>query len=313
MRSFLLFLPSSLDFFSPACKENILAMAAESARLKNGFTLGEKLGKGSFGEVYIVFDANGAEYAAKFESRRSKDGKKRRRGPSQLEYESRVYEMLQGCKGIPKVFDFFTSGDYNVLILQKLGRSIQDVVEEQGGSLSMKVVLAIGTRVVKHLSFVHGLGLIHRDLKPQNMMLAADDGSHEVFLIDFGLSKRIIVDGKHIPYLEKGCGLTGTPRYASVSSHMGIEQSRRDDLESLVYIMLYLESGRLPWQGTRGERKERYKAILKKKRTISDAALAEGWPRRFLDFVTTVRSLRFSEKPDYKQLIQYLVEAHDSL
>ena len=285
---------------------------AKSLVLRNGMRVGPKLGKGSFGEVFIVLDAEDNEYAAKFESRRSEDGKKRRRGPSQLEYEHRVYEMLRGCKGIPKVFDFFTDNDYNVLILQKLGRSIQDVFEEQDGKLPMKVVLAIATRVLKHLSFIHGAGMIHRDLKPQNMMLGPE-GSREVFLIDFGLSKRVIVDGKHIPYFEKKSGLTGTPRYASVSSHMGIEQSRRDDLESLVYIMLYLESGRLPWQGTRGERKERYKKILKKKRTISDAALAEGWPRPFLDFVTAVRSLRFSEKPDYRQLIQYLIEAHDSL
>ena len=144
-------------------------------------------------------------------------------------------------------------------------------------------------------------------------MLSASP-NNEVYLIDFGLSKRIITaDGKHIPYFEKKGGLTGTPRYASVSSHMAIEQSRRDDLESLLYIMLFLKLGRLPWQGARGTKEERYKKILKKKRTISDAVLAEGWPHPFQDFVCDVRSLRFSEKPDYKKLQEYLVRAHDSL
>lgn len=282
-------------------------------QLKNGMVLQKRLGKGSFGEVYLATGEDGIEYAAKLEMRRTKDGK-RRRGPSQLDYEFRVYEMLKGCKGIPKIVKFFSDGDYNVLIMEKLGKSIQDVFEERG-PLPAKIVLALGARVLKHLQYIHGMGLIHRDLKPQNIMLGSEPSSREVYIIDFGLSKRVILeDGSHISYCENKGGLTGTPRYASVSSHMCIEQSRRDDLESLLYIMAFLRSGRLPWQGTRGERKERYKKILKKKRMISDVELSDGWPAPFFhDFVSTIRSLRFSEKPDYKHLLKLLLQAHDSI
>jgi serine/threonine protein kinase len=278
--------------------------------LKNGYRLGPKLGKGSFGEVYIALDDRDREFAAKLEARR--DGKRRRRGPSQLEYEFRVYEMLGGCSGVPNIHGFWNDGDYNVLIMDKLGKSVQDVMEDRGGKLETKVVLAIGARTLKHLEYIHGQGLIHRDLKPQNMMLSAE-ASNEIYIIDYGLSKRIIVDGVHVPYNERKGGLTGTPRYCSISSHMAIEQSRRDDLESLLYILIYLKNGSLPWQGTKGTKQERYKLILKQKRRVSDAKLAEGWPEPFLHFVTAVRSLRFSEKPDYEALQKYLIDAHDSL
>ena len=282
------------------------------------YVVGSKLGNGSFGEVYLVRGKKDRKpYAAKLESRRTKEGK-RRRGPSQLEFEFRIYQMLEGCRGTPKVHDFFThrtpdGGSFNVLIMDRLGRSIQDVLEQRGGKLPTKTALAIGARVLRHLQIIHGEGLIHRDLKPQNLMLA-EKAEKEVYLIDFGLAKRVIdADGVHIPYYEKGNGLTGTPRFASVSSHMGIEQSRRDDLESLIYIIIYLKKGRLPWQGTRGERKERYKKILKKKRTISDAKLAEGFPQPFQDFVKEIRSLRFKDEPPYNRLTEMLIDAHDEL
>ena len=279
--------------------------------LRYGYTLGSKLGKGSFGEVYNCTDAAGNEFAAKLEPRVVKG--KRRRGPSQLQYEYRVYQHLHGGSGIPRIWAFFTEGDYNIMIMDKLGKSIQDVVEERGGKLPMRVVLAIGARMIRHLRLIHSHGMVHRDLKPQNMMLA-DKKSSEVFLIDFGLSKKYLKrDGSHIPFNEDKGGLTGTPRYASLASHLGVEQGRKDDLESLMYILIFLKNGRLPWQGTRGEKAERYGQIMKMKKRISDDELAAGWPPKFKRFCFMIRNMTFEQQPDYDVLLRLLVDCHDDL
>ena len=134
---------------------------------------------------------------------------------------------------------------------------------------------------------------------------------HTIAIIDFGLSKRFEdpVTG-HIPYQTNKKGLTGTPRYTSVSSHIGAEQSRRDDLESLVYILCYLRSGSLPWQGIRGKTKQdKYDAIQRQKQNISDRRLATHFPPSFTKFVKIIRNLKFKERPPYSKLKQLLLKA----
>ena len=278
--------------------------------LRKGYTIQERLGRGSFGEVYTCTNQKGEALAAKLEERRSREGK-RRSGPSQLRYEQRVYKLLEGGSAVPRVYDFFTDGDYNVLVMDRLGKSIEDILQEQGGSLSTEVTLAIGIKLISALKHIHDRGIVHRDLKPQNMMLSKDTDSTQIFVIDFGLSKRFEdpVTG-HIPYQTNKRGLTGTPRYTSVSSHMGAEQSRRDDLESLVYILCYLRSGSLPWQGIRGKTKQdKYDAIKQRKQNISDRRLATNFPPSFVKFVKVIRNLKFKERPPYSRLTRLLLQA----
>lgn len=277
------------------------------------YKLGRKIGKGSFGEVYKCTDENGTAYAAKLEPRRING--RRRRGPSQLEYEFRVYSVLKGGDGIPNVLEFFVQDDYNVMIMRILGRSIQSVFERSRRNLSMDSVIAIGLRILSHLEFMHNRGMIHRDIKPQNILLGADSTDCQIYLIDFGLSKKYWTGGRHIPYRDGKRGLTGTPRYASINTHLGIEQSRRDDLESLGYVLIYLARGSLPWQGLKKDRRmrqNRHKNILEMKQRVTTAQLCDTLPRGIELYVSAVKKLKFEEKPPYDELYGFLSSAYDA-
>lgn len=134
--------------------------------------------------------------------------------------------------------------------------------------------------------------------------------ANRVNAIDFGLAKKYW-DQKHIPYCENK-SLTGTARYASINTHLGVEQSRRDDLESLGYVLIYFCHGRLPWQGLKGAtKKQKYDRIMEKKMTVSTKTLCEGLPDEFATFLDYTRKLRFDETPDYGSLRKLFQDLFD--
>ena len=145
---------------------------------------------------------------------------------------------------------------------------------------------------------------IHRDIKPDNFLMGLGRRSNVVYIIDFGLAKRYR-DPKthvHIMYRENK-HLTGTPRYASINNHLGIEQSRRDDLESLGYVFMYFLRGSLPWQGLRANtKKQKYQKIMEKKMATPIDLLCKGFPDEFRIYFEYCRALRFADKPDYSYL-----------
>ncbi len=275
------------------------------------YRLQQKVGKGSFGEVFQCTKGN-QKFAAKLEPRRKKG--RRRRGPSQLEYENRVYGILKGGAGIPAIEAFFVQDDYNVMIMKLLGKSIQSVFESSGRNIPLVSVIAIGLRILSHLSYVHSKGFIHRDIKPQNIMLSAKATDPQIYLIDFGLSKRFWADGKHIPYKDRKHGLTGTPRYCSINAMLGVEQSRRDDLESLGYVIIYLATqGKLPWMGMSREKGDsKHQKILQTKQNVSNQELCAGLPKGIYDYMTTVKRLKFDERPPYDTLYDMLLSAYEA-
>lgn len=140
--------------------------------------------------------------------------------------------------------------------------------------------------------------MIHRDIKPDNFLLGTGKNKKTVYLIDYGICKR--QTNEHIEFKD-GKPLIGTPRYASINSHFGVELSRRDDLESLAYCIIYLWTGSLPWQGisARNE-KDKQRKILEMKMVISEEELFDKIPDEFIKFYSYVKSLKFTDKPDYK-------------
>ena len=133
------------------------------------------------------------------------------------------------------------------MVIELLGPSFEDMFAYCGRKLSLKTVLLLADQLLSRIETMHKKGYIHRDLKPENILMGLEDHASTVFLIDYGLAKKWkMPNGEHIP-IREGKSLTGTARYASAATHLGIEQSRRDDLEGAGYVLLYLLKGELPW------------------------------------------------------------------
>ncbi|ORZ23247.1 kinase-like domain-containing protein [Absidia repens] len=274
-----------------------MSLEGQGIRIGNKYKLGKKIGAGSFGEIYLGNNIMTCEdVAVKMESIRA--------AHPQLEYEARVYKTLAGGVGIPFVRWYGKEAEHNVLVMDLLGPSMEDLFNFCKRRFSLKTVLLLADQLLSRVEYVHSKGFIHRDIKPDNFLMGIAKRGNQVNMIDFGLAKRFRdpKSNQHIPYRENK-NLTGTPRYASVNTHLGIEQSRRDDLESLGYILVYFCRGQLPWQGIRARtKKEKYDKIMEKKMITSADALCRGLHQEFVIYLNYVRSLRFDDKPDYSYL-----------
>ncbi|KAJ6658937.1 hypothetical protein lerEdw1_019574 [Lerista edwardsae] len=269
--------------------------------------------------------ATGEEVAIKLECVKTKH--------PQLHIESKFYKMMQGGVGIPSIKWCGAEGDYNVMVMELLGPSLEDLFNFCSRKFSLKTVLLLADQMISRIEYIHSKNFIHRDVKPDNFLMGLGKKGNLVYIIDFGLAKkyRDARTHQHIPYRENK-NLTGTARYASINTHLGIEQSRRDDLESLGYVLMYFNLGSLPWQGLKAATKrQKYERISEKKMSTPIEVLCKGYPCKFVcvcvcvcvcahmcsDFNTQrvcipefstylnfCRSLRFDDKPDYSYLRQ---------
>jgi serine/threonine protein kinase len=263
-------------------------------RVGSKYRLKKRIGAGSFGEIYAGENVLTREdVAIKLESVQT-------RSP-QLHTEFKLYKILSGGTGIPRIDWYGVEGDYNVMVMELLGKSIEDLFVAAQRQFSLKTVLMLADQMLTRIEYVHSKGMIHRDIKPDNFVIGLGRRANLMYVIDLGLSKKYR-DPKtlqHIPFRE-GKSLTGTARYTSVNTHLGIEQSRRDDIEALGYIFIYLLRGSLPWQGLRAEnRKQKYEAISECKISTSIEVLCQGLPQEFALFLTEVRRLDFQDRPNY--------------
>ncbi len=271
------------------------------------FELGERIGAGSFGIIFKGYDMKyKRNVALKLESVELVY--------SQLHYEYIVYKKLVGTRGIPDVYAYIPGyqlsyGKFNILVMQLLGPSLEDLFQRCNCKFSLKTTLQLAVQLMEIIENIHNKSFLHRDMKPDNFLF--DPIKKQIYIVDFGLAKQYR-DSKthvHIPYREHK-SLIGTPRYASINTHLGIQNSRRDDLESLDYILLYFLRGSLPWQGFKARTKlQKYQKIMEKKLATPIELIHNNLPNELHEFATYARSLRFADKPDYTYLIQLFKQA----
>ncbi|OWM73420.1 casein kinase 1-like protein HD16 isoform X2 [Punica granatum] len=268
-----------------------------------------KLGKGGFGQVFVGRRANGGneratgagalEVALKFEHRNSKGCNY---GPP---YEWQVYTALGGSHGVPKVHYKGRQGDYYVMVMDMLGPSLWDVWNTSGQAMSSEMVACIAVEALSILERMHARGYVHGDVKPENFLLGQPSTAQEkkLFLVDLGLATkwRDGASGHHVEYDQHPDMFRGTVRYASVHAHLGRTASRRDDLESLAYTLIFLHRGRLPWQGYQGDNKSFL--VCKKKMATSPEMLCCFCPSPLKQFLEIVVNMKFDEEPNYSKLI----------
>ncbi|KAF8756965.1 kinase-like protein [Rhizoctonia solani] len=241
------------------------------------YQVGKKIGEGSFGVVFEGTNMlNNQTVAIKFEPRKS--------DAPQLRDEWRSYRMLAGSPGIPQVYHFGAEGLHNVLVIDLFGPNLEDLFDMCGRRFSLKTVCLAARQMITRVQTIHEKNLIYRDIKPDNFLigLPGTRTANVIHMIDFGMAKlwRDPKTKQHIPYRERK-SLSGTARYMSINTHLGREQSRRDDLEGLGHVFMYFLRGGLPWQGLKAAtNKQKYEKIGEKKQTTAVAELCAGFPRR---------------------------------
>ncbi|KAF2759810.1 kinase-like protein [Pseudovirgaria hyperparasitica] len=270
------------------------------------YRVGKKIGEGSFGVIFEGTNLlNQQQVAIKFEPRKS--------DAPQLRDEYRTYKILVGCPGIPNVYYFGQEGLHNILVIDLLGPSLEDLFDHCNRRFSIKTVVMVAKQMLSRVQTIHEKNLIYRDIKPDNFLIGrpGSKAANVIHVVDFGMAKqyRDPKTKQHIPYRERK-SLSGTARYMSINTHLGREQSRRDDLEALGHVFMYFLRGGLPWQGLKAAtNKQKYEKIGEKKQTTAIKELCDGFPEELNKYLSYVRNLGFEDTPDYDYLRELFTQA----
>ena len=262
------------------------------------YLIRKKIGKGSFGTVYQgINTSNNEKIALKVEKREKNDS-------GTLENEALRLVYLQG-EGVPCVYCYGNNLYHNLLVEELLGKSLEDLFNLYGKPFSLKTVCVLGIEMIKRIQYIHSKYYIHRDIKPDNFMIGRGQNEKKIYIIDFGLAKKYysVSKAQHIKFIT-GKHLIGTARYCGRNAHRGYEQGRRDDIESIGYVLMYFLLGVLPWQGLKVRKNEdHFEKIAQKKYSTSFEELTSGQPEEFLLYFKHVEKLEFEDQPNYIYLI----------
>ncbi|XP_054169363.1 casein kinase I-like [Oppia nitens] len=274
------------------------------------FRLGSVIGSGTYGQLRQGFNLNNNNQlvAIKLENKRH----------SQLDTEYRFYKEINDrirakdpnlkiTDGFARIDYFCHWRQYKVLVFEMLGRNLGEAFVACGQQFTLKTVVYIFLQLLQRIETVHTIGIVHRDIKPENFVLGCPGTRLQncIHIIDFGLAAFYInPDTKRHIEMQKKDSLLGTARYISINGHLGKELSRRDDLESIGYLMMYfVKQGKLPWSGLKAPTdKDRFEMICECKRATPIETLCNGYPEQFAEYLRKVRCLRFKQTPDYTSL-----------
>ncbi len=298
--------------------------------IKENFVLLNEIGKGAFGQIFVTYSTRDSEEVAT-----KKEIRKSMVTAPQLKIEFIILKTLlhiqntnpvaavggvppqdfqmdfsgaqripqEEVLGVPKFYGYGENMDYYYLIMQLLGPNLIELFNYcNAKKFTNGTVCMLAIQMLNRIEYMHKHHYLHRDIKPENFLIGCGEKSNIVYLIDFGLSKKY-KDPKthmHIPYRENRA-LTGTARYVSINTHLGIEQSRRDDLESIGYVLVYFLKGSLPWQGLKNNQ-DKYSKIMEKKLQIPTEILCFGLADEVTYYLNYCKSLRFEDRPDYDYL-----------
>lgn len=260
------------------------------------FRLKVRLGAGSFGEVFEAEDLKTGELVAvKLENIKS-------RYP-QIEIESKILQELKYGVGIPRFFTVDKDERFRFLSMDLLGKSLDDLFYLCGMKFTLKTVLMIIDQSLDIIEYVHKKQYIYRDIKPNNFLIGRGKRSNQLFLVDFGLSRKYIDEktGKHVAF-SSNHSVAGTARFASPSALSGNQQTRKDDMIALGYLWIFFMKGTLPWasiEGNDSEEKMEKMRIIKQKTPPEE--LCSKLPSEFSKYLKMVNELGFEEEPKYSE------------
>jgi serine/threonine protein kinase len=271
------------------------------------YTITKYINSGSFGDVFEArHNPTGELVALKIPIITSE-----KNGQMSLLHEYKIYKTISNPEiGIPSM-KIIKNGEQKIIVMDLLGESLETLLSKHK-KFKLKTIILLAMKMINILRYLHSKGYIHRDIKPDNFVIGHNENQNNLYLIDYGLSKEFIVNGEHVE-LKNTRKFCGTVRYASIAAHESLEQSRKDDLETIGYILVYLYKGKLPWQNIKfNTKKEKYHAIGEIKKAIDIDEFCSGMPKEFSILLKYSRNLEFDERPHYTALIKMFKKLYES-